>query len=84
MDIENRTKEGNLTAPVSSTERHVCSHIVIYVEPHGWFFIARKGEILTEKGNIFAALNEGRTLRVPREGSKSFARFKDCWDELLK
>lgn len=84
MDIANRTKEANLTAPVSPTEQRTCTHIVIYVEPHGWFFVARKDRILTDKGNIFAALNKDRQLRTPKKGSKSFASFKDQWSQLFE
>ncbi|MFZ4775983.1 MAG: hypothetical protein ACOYM3_11495 [Terrimicrobiaceae bacterium] len=84
MDITNRTSAGNLTAPVTKTEQKRCTHIVIYVEPDGWYFIARKAEILTENGNVFAALNKQRQLRTPMTCSKSFAKFKDAWDELLK
>jgi len=83
MDISNRTPNGNLTAPISPKEQVSCSHIVIYVEPHGWFFIAKKEDIITEHGNIFAALNEKRELRKSRDKSKSFAKYQDCWDELL-
>lgn len=84
MDIDNRTREGNLTAPISATERAACTHIVVYVEPHGWYFIAKKESIVTENGSIFAALNEKRELRKPQAGSRSFAKYRDCWDELLK
>lgn len=84
MDITNRTDEGNLTAPVSPTEQEHCTHIVVYVEPHGWFFIARKDRILTEKGNIYAALNKKRQLRTPRVGSRSFTPYKDQWSQLFE
>jgi len=84
MDIGNRSKGVNLTAPVSPTERRHCTHIVAYVEPHGWFFIARKDRVLTEGGNIFAAINERGELRKPRGNSMSFATFKDAWEQLLE
>lgn len=84
MDVRNRTSDGNLTAPVSPTERETCTHIVVYAEPHGWFFIARKKKVLTAKGNVYAALNDERSLRKPREGSKSLTHFLGRWDELLK
>ncbi len=84
MDIANRSAGVNLTAPVTPTERTTCTHIIVYVEPHGWYFIARKDDVLTEKGNIFAAINEKGELRKPERGSKSFARFQDAWGELLK
>lgn len=84
MDIQNRTAGSNLTAPVSATERRTCTHIIVYVEPHGWYFIARKNQVLTPNGNVFAALNRQRQLRTPEPGSKSFARFQNAWDELLR
>jgi len=83
MDITNRTSAGHLTAPITKTEQVNCTHIVIYVEPEGLFFIARKAEILTSKGNVFAALNKKRQMCKPRAGSRSFARFKNAWNELL-
>lgn len=84
MDIANRSAGVNLTAPVSDSECANCTHIIAYVEPHGWYFIARKEDVLTENNNIFAAINDRGELRVPRDGSKSFARFRDAWGELLK
>ena len=83
MDISNRVPNANLTAPVSPVEQQRCTHIVVYVEPEGMFFIARKDRILTPNGNIFAALNAKRQLRTPKPGSKSFAPFRDAWNELL-
>lgn len=83
MDISNRGEGVNLTAPVSAKERASCTHIIVYLEPVGDFFVARKGEILTEGGNIFAAINENAELRTPREESRSFAKFKDRWDQLF-
>ena len=84
MDIDNRSKGVNLTAPVSPTERNHCTHIVVYVEPKGWFFIARKDRILTDAGNIFAAINENGERRKPRGESKSFAKFQNAWGQLLE
>ena len=51
MDTENRKAGVNLTAPVSKMERDTCTHIIVYVEPQGWVFIARKENVLTPKGN---------------------------------
>lgn len=84
MDIRNRGRGSNLTAPVSATERRTCTHIIVYVEPNGWYFIARKSEVLTPKGNVFAALHQHGGLRTLKSGSKSFARFKDAWSELFR
>ena len=84
MDISNRSPGVNLTAPVTPEERKKCSHIVVYVEPEGRFFVARKQNILTDKGNIFAAINAKGELSTPRENSKSFARYENAWYELLK
>jgi hypothetical protein len=84
MDIGSRVKGVNLTAPVSPTEQPQCTHIIIYGEPHGWYFIGRKQDVLTDNGNIFAAINAKGELRKPRNGSKSFARLQNTWDELLK
>jgi len=83
MDISNRGKDSNLTAPVSAMERETCTHIIAYIEPAGRYFIARKDKILTPKGNIFAATDQEGRLRKPREESKSFARFEEAWEELL-
>lgn len=84
MDISNRSEGVNLTAPVSLTERKVCTHIIVYVEPHGWYFVAKKEHILTPSGNIFAAIDRNGTLRTPKKRSKSFVPFQDAWDELLR
>jgi|GEM_PF-5210197 len=84
MDIANRSEGVNLTAPVSLSEQKACTHIIVYVEPHGWYFVARKKQILTTKGNIFAAIDRRGNLRSPKKNSKSFARFRDTWNELLK
>jgi hypothetical protein len=84
MDIANRGPGTNLTAPVSVFEQRSCTHIVVYVEPGGWFFVARKDKILTPAGNIFAALNQKRELRTPKKDSRSFAPYRDAWHELLE
>jgi hypothetical protein len=84
MDSSNRGKDSNLTAPVSPKEQNTCTHIIVYLEPKGQYFIARKDRILTSKGSIFAATNEKGELRVPRENSNSFTNYEDAWDELLK
>lgn len=83
MDSSNRGPATNLTAPVSAKERKTCTHIIVYLEPEGRYFIARKKNILTPKGNIFAATNEKGELRKPKEGSNSFARYENTWEELL-
>jgi hypothetical protein len=82
MDLSNRGKDSNLTAPVSEKERNTCTHIIVYLEPEGRYFIARKDKILT-KGSIFAATNENGIFRTPTKNSKSFAPYEDHWDELL-
>ena len=84
MDSSNRGAGTNLTAPVSTKERETCTHIIVYLEPEGRYFIARKNNILTDHGNIFAATNEQGELCIPRENSNSFAKYEDAWDELLK
>lgn len=73
MDLNNRGAETNLTAPVSKKEQESCTHIIVYLEPHGRCFIARKDKILTNRGNIFAATTREGELRKPRTGSFSFA-----------
>jgi hypothetical protein len=83
MDASNRGEESNLTAPVSAKERETCTHIIVYLEPEGRYFIARKENILTPNGNIFAATNNEGELRNQREGSNSFARYENAWEELL-
>jgi hypothetical protein len=83
MDSSNRGKASNLTAPVSAKERDTCTHIIVYLEPVGQYFIARKDRILTPKGNIFAATNDKGELRKQKEDSYSFAKYQDAWDELL-
>ena len=83
MDSSNRSKDSNLTAPVSAKERDICTHIIVYLEPIGQYFIARKDRILTPKGNIFAATNDKGELRKQKEDSFSFAKYQDAWDELL-
>jgi len=83
MDASNRGKGSNLTAPVSAKERNTCTHIIVYLEPEGRYFIARKDKILTPKGNIFAAINDKGILRVPRENRNSFAKYENAWEELL-
>ena len=83
MDMDNRGPKSNLTAPVSKNEREQCTHIIIYLEPIGRFFIARKDKILTKKGNVFAAINKERNdLTTPRNQSFSFANFENQWQEL--
>ena len=82
MDSSNRGKDTNLTAPVSAKERETCTHIIVYLEPEGRYFIARKDKILTPKGNIFAATNAKGELRKQKEASHSFAKYEDTWDEL--
>jgi hypothetical protein len=82
MDNDNRGAGSNLTAPVSPKERESCTHIIVYLEPEGRYFIARKDKILTNKGNIYAATDNSGNLRKPREGSFSFSRYEDKWDEL--
>ena len=84
MDSSNRGKDSNLTAPVSAKERDTCTHIIVYLEPEGRYFIARKNRILTPKGNIFAAINDKGVLRAAKENSYSFAKYENAWDELLK
>jgi hypothetical protein len=83
MDLSNRSPGVNLTAPVTPEEAATCTHIVAYVEPEGWYFVAKKEHVLTDGGNIFAAVDDNGNLRSPRPGSKSFAAFRDKWDELL-
>jgi len=83
MDTENRSAGVNLTAPLTETEINTCSHIIAYLEPQGWVFIAKKKKVLTPGGNIFAAMDESGNLRQPKKGSKSFAPFKDKWDEMF-
>lgn len=83
MDSSNRSKDSNLTAPVSPKERDTCTHIIVYLEPIGQYFIARKDRILTPKGNIFAATNDKGELRKQKEDSYSFAKYQDAWNELL-
>lgn len=83
MDLDNRAAETNLTAPVSKKEREKCTHIIVYLEPEGRCFIAKKKNILTKKGNIFAATTTDGKLRKPRKGSFSFAEYENAWDELF-
>ena len=82
MDNDNRGAGSNLTAPVSSRERESCTHIIVYLEPEGRYFIARKDKILTNKGNIYAATDSTGKLRNYRENSFSFTRYENSWDEL--
>ena len=83
MDVDNRGQQSNLTAPVSLKERESCTHIIVYLEPDGRYFIARKDKILTNKGNIFAALDKSNNiLRKPNEDSFSFAKYENAWEEL--
>ena len=82
MDSSNRGEDSNLTAPVSETERVTCTHIIVYLEPDGRYFIARAQNILTPKGNLFAATDGEGPLRTPRKDSKSFARSENAWEEL--
>ncbi len=84
MDTENRAAGVNLTAPLTETERSTCTHIIVYVEPQGWVFIAKKQNVLTPKGNIFAAVDDKGNLRQPKKGKKSFTPFKNKWEELLR
>lgn len=84
MDLDNRSPGVNLTAPLTKTEISTCTHIIVYLEPKGWVFIAKKEDVLTPKGNIFAAVNDKGDLRKPKKGKKSFAPFKDKWQELLR
>lgn len=85
MDIENRTASNtNLTAPVSQYERNNCTHIIVYVEPFGDIFIARKNKVLTKTG-IFCAYNHSKkSYRKAKANSKSFEPYKDAWNELNK
>lgn len=83
MDSSNRSESSNLTAPVSEKERNTCTHIIVYLEPTGRYFIAQKDNILTPNGNIFAATNEQGELRNPRGDSNSFARYENAWEQLL-
>lgn len=55
MDNDNRGADSNLTAPVSPKERESCTHIIVYLEPEGRYFIARKDKVLTIRG-IFTRL----------------------------
>jgi hypothetical protein len=84
MDIDNRSEGVNLTSKISPTEYDTCTHVIIYVEPKGWFFIARKAKIVTHSSSVFAALDRNGELRKPNENKLSFAKYKDCWDELLE
>lgn len=83
MDLSNRGTESNLTATVTQKERATSSHIIVYLEPDGRYFIARMDRVLTTEGNVFAATNSRGEFRQPREGSRSFARYEDCWEELM-
>lgn len=82
MDANNRS--GNFTAPLTPTERKTCTHVVVYVEPQGLVFVARKKRILTKGGNIFAPVDRTGVLRKPKKGSKSFVPYLDKWDELFR
>lgn len=82
MDSSNRSKKSNLTAPITQKEKATCTHIIVYLEPEGRYFIARKSQIITEKSSIFASTNEHGKLRTPQANSKSFAKFEDSWQEL--
>lgn len=82
MDLDNRAEGTNLTAPVSRKEQEICTHIIIYLEPEGRYFIAKKDKILTKKGSIFAATDSNGVLRKPRKGSFSFAIYENCWEQL--
>ena len=83
MDLDNRSPGVNLTAPLTGTEIGTCTHIIVYLEPQGWVFIAKKKKVLTKSHGIFAAVDKSGNLRRPREGSFSFTPFKDKWQELL-
>jgi len=74
MDLSNRGEDTNLTATVSKSEQKTCTHIIVYLEPEGRYFIARKDKILTAKGNVFAAIDVEGNLRKPRASSYSFAK----------
>ena len=83
MDIRNRGEKSNLTAPISKKEKETCTHIIVYLEPDGLFFIAKKEKIITNMNNIFAALNKKtRKIRVPKNNSFSFAKYENAWEEL--
>src|SRR5208283_2039972 len=46
MDLDNRSPGVNLTAPLTATEIGTCTHIIVYLEPQGWVFIAKKKKVL--------------------------------------
>jgi hypothetical protein len=77
MDIGSRVKGVNLTAHVSPTEQAQCTHIIVYGEPHGWYFIGRKQDVLTDNGNIFAAINAKGELRKPPQWEQEFCAVSE-------
>lgn len=83
MDIDNRKTGGNLTAVLTTNEIKTCTHIIIYVEPDGFCFIAPKNKILTSKGSVFASLNNKREFRAPRANCKNFSIYKEDWNQLF-
>ena len=60
------------------------THLIIYVEPPGWFFIARKGDILSNGCEIGAVLDQSGRPLDKNDNPRSFGAFKDQWDQLLK
>ncbi|MFP4564149.1 MAG: hypothetical protein ACLFRY_12655, partial [Spirochaetia bacterium] len=60
------------------------THIIVYVEPPGWFFIARKKDVLDNACEIRSVLDQSGRPLDKKENLKSFGLFKDQWDQLLK
>ncbi len=60
------------------------THLIVYVEPPGWFFIARKEDILYNAWEIRTVLDQSGRPLDKNDNPSSFGLFKDHWDQLLK
>ena len=59
------------------------THLIVYVEPPGWFFIARKEDILLKGDEIRSVLDQSGRPLDKKDNPSSFGIFKDQWERLL-
>jgi hypothetical protein len=83
FDLIGPPKPTELRAELPVKVTKTATHLIVYVEPPGWFFIARKEDILVNGGEIRAVLDQSGRPLDKNENPKSFGIFKDQWDQLL-
>lgn len=84
FDLTGPAKIAELRRQLSEKTVRTATHIIIYIEPAAWFFIARTEDIIDDAGGISSVLDQSGRPLDEKDNHLSFGRFRNMWDQLFK